>query len=526
MFPHRRRAPAGWPTLFQVCAELGVSPFTVNGWCYAGCPGLGARRLHAVVVGCRRYFHPVDVRRLAAVPLLTDGRCHDAAGRGWLTVAVVIARLGCSLTQLTEWRGWCAWLGRSIELRRHLVREPRGDGWRWRRPLLFAEDDVQAIAVARAAGRGGAKDPWPSTAEVLAEDFSKRQLKTLRRGGRVRTRGGVRVRPNGFVAVVTEWCPEDLARVKEERRQAAADVGRGGDWMTDRQAAWPPFNKSPATMKHWRKHCVHLGRPLKAERRKVGRGRGTWYTWRADLEAAVAAAQAAAGGPGPLDDHVDRNGEVWLPTSLVVKRHKGLREQVLNGLRKRDERVRQCKGPGGRPRSAPSIRSKVISRRHPLIRGGKIRVWHQGDILDYVAYRQGRTTGDATSAPGLPRPAPAGSAPFPGAPTDCTGTTEGAGRAPPAGGTARRRRGPKGKTASKELQLFCYVEYRLRGRKRARVWADARARHGKPQSESHVTTYADRFAKANGLPRHPSEAERRALSERYKRGELVPNQTT
>jgi hypothetical protein len=58
-----------------------------------------------------------------------------------------------------------------------------------------------------------------------------------------------------------------------------------------------------------------------------------------------------------------------------------------------------------------------------------------------------------------------------------------------------------------KVYQYCYVQYRLRGRTRAEVVEDCLRLFTYPKEEAHVTIFADRFAKYNGLPRHPSQAE-------------------
>jgi hypothetical protein len=86
-----------------------------------------------------------------------------------------------------------------------------------------------------------------------------------------------------------------------------------------------------------------------------------------------------------------------------------------------------------------------------------------------------------------------------------------------------KKRGPKAKQVVLEVQQFCYVEYRLKGRKRHRVWREARQRfEGRaPKEERHVTIVANRFADAHGHPRHPGPAERTRLLELARQGRLV-----
>jgi hypothetical protein len=339
------------------------------------------------------------------------GRC-QLAGKEMLTAVAANESFGYSLAQLSRWfTTGCEWLGRKIG-RRVLVREPCGSGWRWRKLTLIAEGDLQAICDSRAAGRSNAQDPWPSTEEVGADGWNDTDLKRLRRRGKVKSRPGLRVRPDDFVARVTEWCPADLAAVRKERQTPAEPSGDLS--VTDEKALKAPFSFPPTTVARWRfkepgstKHkCPYLGRALRAEKRD-----GVWYNSRKDLEAILAAVPKL----GPRDEHVDSDGTVWLPTGLVEERH-GIIEQTMNHLRKRDERDRRIRNgaangrTGGRPRSAPSIRSKIIDRPHPKIPDGEIRVWHQGDVLHYVRWRNGDAGPDGNATPadqGTTAPVPA-----------------------------------------------------------------------------------------------------------------------
>jgi hypothetical protein len=84
---------------------------------------------------------------------------------------------------------------------------------------------------------------------------------------------------------------------------------------------------------------------------------------------------------------------------------------------------------------------------------------------------------------------------------EVTGGT--AGGAPAAAGLAGR--GRRQSTETREVYEFCYTEYRVNGRKRSAVWAAARQAFGPraPKAEHHVTTYANRYADRNSLPREP-----------------------
>jgi hypothetical protein len=89
---------------------------------------------------------------------------------------------------------------------------------------------------------------------------------------------------------------------------------------------------------------------------------------------------------------------------------------------------------------------------------------------------------------------------------------------------APRKRGPKPKEETTRFHLFCYVEFRLKKRKRPRVWADALRFFGKPSAESTITVTSDRFAEKYHLPIDPSPSERAELLHRYEHGELIPDQ--
>lgn len=91
----------------------------------------------------------------------------------------------------------------------------------------------------------------------------------------------------------------------------------------------------------------------------------------------------------------------------------------------------------------------------------------------------------------------------------------------------KRKRGPKGnKKLTLEIQEFCYVEFRIKNRKRVLVFREAverfRGRKGAPKRESHVTEYARRYAVKYGYPVEPNEAERTSLLLRWEQGKLRP----
>jgi hypothetical protein len=307
----------------------------------------------------------------------------DQHNQEWIPAGVAARAYGVSEAQLYRWGPGksCRWLGRPV-------------GWRWERGyrrhkvVAYLKADLDAVAAARAAGRSAGESSWPSTAEAIADGWTQDILKRLRRRKQVRTRRGVRMGPGDFAVGVTEWHPGDLNEARAERQARGRREDRA--WVTDRQAARPPFCVPPRTVAHWRRRCPYLGgRPLRAELRN-----GAWYNSREDLEAALRARADRRD-----DEHVDPDGTVWLPTALVERRHR-IVEQVLNGFRRRDERVRRANR--GRPRTAPPIRSKVISRRHKKIPNGKLRVWHQGDVLRYVAWRNGvevEAVNNGTTAP-------------------------------------------------------------------------------------------------------------------------------
>src|SRR5262245_15125141 len=80
-----------------------------------------------------------------------------------------------------------------------------------------------------------------------------------------------------------------------------------------------------------------------------------------------------------------------------------------------------------------------------------------------------------------------------------------------AGTTASKPARSKWRTEkTKNAYQFCYVEFRLKERKRPQLFDNARKKFGKARflSESVITTYANRFAKREGHPRDPSPVER------------------
>ena len=88
----------------------------------------------------------------------------------------------------------------------------------------------------------------------------------------------------------------------------------------------------------------------------------------------------------------------------------------------------------------------------------------------------------------------------------------------------RKRRCRNYNGESFEVQLFCYVEYRLKPRKRPRVYDAAIKRFGRraPKNEEGVTIYANRCAEKCRVPSRPPPEEIPALLARAERGELLP----
>jgi hypothetical protein len=88
--------------------------------------------------------------------------------------------------------------------------------------------------------------------------------------------------------------------------------------------------------------------------------------------------------------------------------------------------------------------------------------------------------------------------------------------------TPKSRRGPKGKKRTREMYEFCYVELRLKGRKRRRVWADVCKNFGgAPEQDRRTSIYAKRFAEKNGYPIEPSDSVRTELLDRVAKGNLA-----
>jgi hypothetical protein len=321
-------------------------------------------------------------RKFRAVPRLKDGRLLFRS-KWYVALRVAAQMLGDDEDSVLRWTEFkCPWIARKLRSRKMVVQ----DGQRCLSMRLYLEADIQQIL--RSMNQSSVndpphptKDPWPSTAEVLAQGFSSDLLKRCRRKRKIRTRPGTRVREDGQPQTVTEWDPKALKEIQTHREMVAA--GRRPGYVTDAEAGKAPYGFAASTLARWRdpngKGCRYLGRLLDAFQ---AQGTCTWYNSIADLKEILEKRRL-----GPLDPHVDAEG-VWLPTGLVERRH-GVIEQTLNHIRRRDEVGRKRRGPGGRPRSAPSVRSKVIDRPHPKIPNGKLRVWHQQDLLRYIAWRAG-----------------------------------------------------------------------------------------------------------------------------------------
>jgi hypothetical protein len=457
----------------EVARRLNVSEDTITRWGTVGCRPLG-KRLRCVLIDGERHYRPRDIRKIEAVPALRGGRL-SIRGRWYCTEAVAAAPDGFNVPQptLVRWRDEpCPWLRRKVNAVRVLVREEGIS--RFRKVWLYAEEDLEVIRSAKGQAEAGqhpasAGKPWPSTAEVIEDGFNYSVLKRARARGRIRSRPGVRVGPHGVPTHVTEWCPADLSKLRE-RREASRKPG----YVTDREAGQPPYGLAATALGRWRdkrgKGCPYLGRLLDSYQ---DRETGVWYNSVADLREILS--KRSKRSPGPLDEHVDAEG-AWLPTGLVEKRY-GIIEQALNNIRKRDAnagRRRNGVPRSGRPRSAPSIRSKAINRPHPRIPNGRVRVWHLADIERYLAWRQGKPV------IGSAGPATAATAPSRGG--------------PPRGGRPRSE-------ATEAVLRFCYERYNA-GDKLSSIRVKARQRFGNraPKQDGHVTGYAKRYAARTGKP--------------------------
>ncbi|MGH7169368.1 MAG: hypothetical protein ACRELG_03720 [Gemmataceae bacterium] len=162
------------------------------------------------------------------------------------------------------------------------------------------------------------------------------------------------------------------------------------------------------------------------------------------------------------------------------------------------------------------IKDEIKRRGHPISRL-RLAAEHLAAKTDGNAPANGATSEPAkispipTAASSANEEAAAGDAPRPADPATKRG----------------RKRGPKTKESTLEIQEFCYVEYRLKGKKGICVALAAlrefNGRKGTPKRKAHVTTLANRYAGKFGLPLEPDAAQRAGLLQRWKCGELRTN---
>src|SRR5262249_9090543 len=149
-------------------------------------------------------YKPSQVQRIREIPELHDGRIT----RGNQTLMTV--------SKACEEHGWLKpflyrmldsaspWLGRPVKPLRILVRD-EGALRRWRYYRMCDEALIRKIAEAQAEGRSYPAERWPSRQEVIeGKELSERWLKRLCREGKIKTRPGLRVKEDGFVAEVVE----------------------------------------------------------------------------------------------------------------------------------------------------------------------------------------------------------------------------------------------------------------------------------------------------------------------------------
>ncbi len=377
-----------WLTAREILEQFGFDNSALFLWRTKGCAALGGKKLLSKKAiregkrGCQfEYLYPrKQIEIIAAVPVLTNKPLSDKQGKLWWPASAASVEFGCSLCQLDDWRErFCPWLGRKIHYKRRVVREQDRKQFRW--VYFYPEKDLNEIQQYRDEGQNAPQEPWPTTQDLLQRGFSERALKTRRRRGEMATRPGVRVLDNGRAVHVTEWSPGGVEKLQRELGADAFMEAQG--FLAGPKATEGPFWFAPRSLARWRgpkEGCTYLGRPLEA--RKVNRA---WYYKLQDLEKIRRLRSVPA--DAPWEDPSDHS--IWLTTRVVEQRH-GILEQVLSGIRRLDERVKgRRKGRGGRPRVTPSIRCKEIDRAGRKIAKGKLLVWNQADVLNYVSWRNG-----------------------------------------------------------------------------------------------------------------------------------------
>lgn len=252
------------------------------------------------------------------------------------------------------------------------------------------------------------------------------------------------------------------------------------------------------TIREWTRGCFHLGRPLGWQDKRVALGRKGRRTARFVSAADVRELRAALQRDVCPPTHNDGGG-VWLPLKRAVQIF-DVTPSCLQNLRLRG-----------------LVKAKRIEVEDALAKRGRRYVYLQQSLVERFGPRDAMLShliNGETGAPGSSTTTPP---PANGASAQAAAVLD-----PPS--KPRGKRGPKLKKQTLEIQEFCYVEYRLKDRKRANVFREAVKRFdnckGAPKKESHVTTLAERYANKFSLPVEPDEIQRAGLLRRWEEGTL------
>jgi hypothetical protein len=362
------------------------------------------------------------------VPILEKGRVQINA-RWYRTSSESIREHFCTDPQdLARWeKRICPWIGRKLRSIKRLVREV-GGGTRRKlcrviRRKLYLESDLEQIRDARNTAEEHGRPrpdrtPWPSTKELAAEGINRQLLKRFHKRKKITSRPGTRVRLNGGIQAVTEWDPRGVSLLRE--RIQARPGNRKEGYITDREAAEPPYCIPPTTLGRWRDKkgngCPYLNRHLDAYRDTSG-SQEKWFNSVADLKEIVRLRNTPHDAPWTDP----RDGKVIWPV-CYIQQHYGTSDAALDYLRDRDrlnkKRRKGTRRSGGRKREAPDIEFRKIPI--PCKSNRQWEVWGavKDDFMRYMAWKNGRshqgsgssdldTSSVVADAPVLPAPSAA-----------------------------------------------------------------------------------------------------------------------
>jgi hypothetical protein len=215
---------------------------------------------------------------------------------------------------------------------------------------------------------------WPCIQELVTDGkISLWLVREFRNSKYFHPTLGFRIRANGRAIRVKECRPKDVENFLASKPVLDAN------YITGTEACKPPYNLTPKRLAQGL-----LAGAIHASPDPGANGAIRYF------QPEVASYARIDRTLGPSDPHFDEDRTEWWPTSLVEERH-AIKEQVLNGLRRRDERNARLNGSTkktGRPPEVRPIQNKKIERNHPRIPNGMIRVWLRTDVEGYIAWRK------------------------------------------------------------------------------------------------------------------------------------------